>query len=159
LLDFLARMELRSLTKRVAERFGTEAPTMAEAAPVPAAVAGPAAVPAVELPAIDRSLYVTIRDEAVLAEWLAEIAEKGVVAIDTETTGLDDMQAELVGVSLCTGPGRAAYLPLGHVDGAADLFGSGARAAGQMERERALAMLKPVLEDPAVLKIGQNIKY
>ncbi|SIP94008.1 DNA polymerase I [Paracoccus thiocyanatus] len=159
LLDFLARMELRSLTKRVAERFGTEAPTMAEAAPVPAAVAGPAAAPAVELPAIDRSLYVTIRDEAVLAEWLAEIAEKGVVAIDTETTGLDDMQAELVGVSLCTGPGRAAYLPLGHVDGAADLFGSGARAAGQMERERALAMLKPVLEDPAVLKIGQNIKY
>ncbi len=163
LLDFLVRMELRTLTKRVAERFGAEPPSMAEAAPVPAAVAGSGAgtgvAPAAELPAIDRSLYVTIRDEAVLAEWLAEIAEKGVVAIDTETTGLDEMQADLVGVSLCTGPGRAAYLPLGHVDGAADLFGSGARVEGQMDRERALAMLKPVLEDPSVLKIGQNVKY
>ncbi|MCJ1899583.1 DNA polymerase I, partial [Paracoccus versutus] len=185
LLDFLVRMELRTLTKRVAERFGAEPPSMAEAAPagrgasgparrgwrgaaaVPPAVAGSGAgsgagtgaAPAAELPAIDRSLYVTIRDEAVLAEWLAEIAEKGVVAIDTETTGLDEMQAELVGVSLCTGPGRAAYLPLGHVDGAADLFGSGARVEGQMDRERALAMLKPVLEDPSVLKIGQNVKY
>ncbi|WP_199259099.1 DNA polymerase I [Paracoccus binzhouensis] len=157
LLDFLTRMELRTLSKRVAERFGAEAPTVAEVAAT-APGAEPAA-PAAELPAIDRSLYVTIRDEAVLAEWLAEIAEKGVVAIDTETTGLDEMQAELVGVSLCTGPGRAAYLPLGHVDGAADLFGSGARAEGQMGLDRALAMLKPVLEDPSVLKIGQNIKY
>lgn len=154
LLEFLSRMEFRTLTNRVAERFGAEPPAAPETA---AAAAGPAATP--ELPAIDRSLYVTIRDEAVLAEWLAEITEKGAVAIDTETTGLDEMQAGLVGVSLCTGPGRAAYLPLGHVDGAADLFGSGALVAGQMSQERALALLKPVLEDPAVLKIGQNVKY
>ncbi|KGJ04954.1 DNA polymerase [Paracoccus halophilus] len=151
LLDFLTRMEFRTLTNRVAERFGAEAPPPPEAAPAQAEGA--------ELPAIERSLYTIIRDEEALAEWLAEIAEKGVVAIDTETTGLDEMQAELVGVSLCTGPGRAAYLPLGHVDGAADLFGSGARAAGQMPMARALEMLKPVLEDAAVLKIGQNIKY
>ncbi|WP_323715587.1 DNA polymerase I [Paracoccus aminovorans] len=154
LLEFLTRMEFRTLTNRVAERFGAEPP----AAPVPAAAERTAAVKA-ELPAIDRSLYVTIRDEAVLAEWLAEIVEKGQVAIDTETTGLDEMQARLVGVSLCTGPGRAAYLPLGHVDGAADLFGSGAAVEGQLPLDRALALLKPVLEDPAVLKVGQNIKY
>ncbi|WP_323008845.1 DNA polymerase I [Paracoccus sp. (in: a-proteobacteria)] len=159
LMEFLTRMELRTLTKRVAERFGAEAPTMAEAAPGPTAAAGDAASSAAELPAIERSLYVTIRDEAVLAEWLAEIGEKGIVAIDTETTGLDEMQAELVGISLCTGPGRAAYLPLGHVDGTADLFASGARSGGQMDLERALAMLRPVLEDPSVLKIGQNVKY
>lgn len=159
LMEFLTRMELRTLTKRVAERFRTEAPTVAEAAPGPTAAAGDAASSVAELPAIDRSLYLTIRDEAVLAEWLAEIGEKGIVAIDTETTGLDEMQAELVGISLCTGPGRAAYLPLGHVDGTADLFASGARSGGQMDLERALAMLRPVLEDPSVLKIGQNVKY
>ncbi|WP_374421816.1 DNA polymerase I [Paracoccus sp. (in: a-proteobacteria)] len=154
LLEFLTRMEFRTLTNRVAERFDATPPPSPEVVPAPAGAASPA-----ELPPIDRSLYVTIRDEAVLAEWLAEISEKGVVAIDTETTGLDEMQAGLVGLSLSTGPGRAAYLPLGHVDGAADLFGSGVRAAGQMPLERALALLKPVLEDPAVLKIGQNIKY
>ncbi len=156
LLEFLTRMEFRTLTNRVAERFGATPPAAPVSAPAPA---GQAAAAPVELPAIDRSRYVTIRDESVLAEWLAEITEKGAVAIDTETTGLDEMQAGLVGVSLCTGPGRAAYLPLGHVDGAADLFGSGAVVAGQMPVERALALLKPVLEDPAVLKIGQNIKY
>ena len=158
LLEFLNRMEFRTLTNRVAERFGAEVPSSPEV--VPAASVAPGAAPLqAELPAIDRSLYVTIRDEAVLAEWLAEITEKGVVAIDTETTGLDEMQAGLVGVSLSTGPGRAAYLPLGHVDGTADLFGSGALSTGQLPLERALALLRPVLEDPAVLKIGQNIKY
>ncbi len=167
LLEFLNRMEFRTLTNRVAERFGAEVPPSPEVAPAPAGTAPAgmgaagmgAAVAQAELPPIDRSLYVTIRDEAALAEWLAEISEKGIVAIDTETTGLDEMQAGLVGISLSTGPGRAAYLPLGHVDGAADLFASGAPSAGQLPLERALALLKPVLEDAAVLKIGQNIKY
>jgi len=153
LLEFLTRMEFRTLTTRVADRFGAEVPTPVEA---PAA-----ALTKAELPAIDRSLYQTIRDEAVLAAWVAEIAEKGVVAIDTETTGLDDMQAQLIGVSLSTGPGRAAYLPLGHVNpgAAGDLFGAPTLADGQMPLERALEMLKSVLADDAVLKIGQNIKY
>ena len=153
LLEFLTRMEFRTLTTRVAGRFGAEVPPPIEA---PAA-----ALIKAELPAIDRSLYQTIRDEATLAAWVAEIAEKGVVAIDTETTGLDDMQAQLVGISLSTGPGRAAYLPLGHVNpgAAGDLFGAPTLAEGQMPLERALEMLKPVLADDAVLKIGQNIKY
>ncbi len=151
LMEFLTRMEFRTLTNRVAERFGAAAPVMVEK---------PAAAVA-ELPAIDRSRYAVIRDEAVLAAWLAEIAETGVVAVDTETTGLDEMQADLVGVSLCLGPGRAAYLPLGHVtEGTAgDLFGGPVLAEGQMDAARALALLKPMLEDDATLKIGQNIKY
>ncbi|SMG05609.1 DNA polymerase I [Paracoccus sp. J56] len=159
LLEFLTRLELRTLARRVADRFEVEPPVVSEQPSAPITAAASPAAPVAELPPIDRSLYVTIRDEAVLAEWLTEIAEKGIVAIDTETTGLDEMQAGLVGISLCTGPGRAAYLPLGHVEGTADLLGSGALVEGQMPVERALELLKPVLEDPAVLKIGQNIKY
>src|SRR5690606_9340225 len=87
------------------------------------------------------------------------IAERGMVAVDTETTGLDEMRADLVGISFCTDVGKAAYLPLGHVEGTADLFGGGAQAAGQIPMDQALAMLKPVLEDPAVLKILHNAKY
>ncbi|MFT4013778.1 MAG: DNA polymerase I [Paracoccus sp. (in: a-proteobacteria)] len=157
LIEFLNRMEFRTLTQRVAERFGAEAPAAAET--VAATVSAPTTT--AELPAIDRRLYAVIRDEAALCQWLDEIAGKGVVAFDTETTGLDEMQADLVGISLCTGPGRACYIPLGHVgEGAAgDLFGGPALAEGQMDAARALALLKPMLEDEAVLKIGQNIKY
>ncbi|AGT08212.1 DNA polymerase I [Paracoccus aminophilus] len=155
LLDFLSRMEFRTLTNRVADRFGKEAPAVTVS--TPAAVTAPAG--SVELPPINREAYVTIRDAATLKDWLAEIATLGAVAVDTETSGLDEMEADLVGVSLSTGPGRAAYLPLGHVDGAADLFGSGDLAPGQMALAEALALLKPMLEDPATLKIGQNVKY
>src|SRR5690606_13314870 len=76
----------------------------------------------------------------------------------TETTGLDNQAADLVGICLSTEPGRACYIPLGHVTGTGDMFGGG-RAEGQMDFRLALDMLKPVLEDPAILKIGQNIKY
>jgi len=107
-------------------------------------------------PATDHS-YELIHDEATLARWIAEARDKGIVAVDTETTGLDAMQAELVGVSLSTAPGRAAYVPLAHVSGGDGLFAQA--LAGQMPRERALALLKPLLEDAGVLKIGQNIKY
>ena len=69
------------------------------------------------------------------------------------------MRAELVGVSLGLAPGRAAYVPLGHVTGGGDLFGAAVRAPDQIDRDAALAILRPMLEDPAVLKIGQNMKY
>ncbi|SMO66627.1 DNA polymerase I [Paracoccus laeviglucosivorans] len=153
LLEFLTRMEFRTLTTRVAERFGAEAP--------PAVEVAVAAESKVELPGIDRSRYEIIRDETALTAWLVEIAEKGLVAIDTETSGLDEMRADLIGISLCTGPGRAAYLPLAHVsEGAAgDLFGAPVRLEGQIDPARALEMLKPLLEDAGTLKIGQNIKY
>ena len=79
--------------------------------------------------------------------------------MDTETTSLDEMRAELVGISLCVEAGRACYIPLGHKQGGGDLFGSTDLSPGQMPLEHALALLKPVLEDPAILKIGQNMKY
>jgi DNA polymerase-1 len=80
--------------------------------------------------------------------------------VDTETTGLNEMRADLVGVSLCVQAGEAAYLPLAHRAGQSnDLFGSDALAEGQMDLDTALAMLKPMLEDSTILKIGQNMKY
>lgn len=102
--------------------------------------------------------YEIVRDDAGLTAWIARIVEKGHVAIDTETTGLDNQQADLVGICLSTEPGNGCYIPLGHTSGADDMFGGG-RAEGQMETAQALALLKPLLEDPAILKIGQNLKY
>ncbi len=161
LLGFLAKMEFRTLSARIAAALGVEAPAPAPApaggtARGPAPAAGPA-TPA--MPPIDRTRYEIVRDAAALEAWVARIAERGAVAVDTETTSLDEMRAGLVGVSLCTGPGEAAYVPVGHVAGSGDLFGETARAEGQMPLAEALAILKPVLEDASVLKIGQNMKY
>jgi DNA polymerase-1 len=171
LMDFLGRMEFRTLTGRIAQRLGVEPPAGGASggassppgggadAAAPGRPSGFAAAAAPAPPPIDRSRYVTIRDRAALGDWVARIREAGVVAVDTETTGLDDMRAELVGVSLALGPGEAAYLPLAHVAGEGDLFGASVRAPGQMDMAEALALLKPALEDPAVLKVGQNMKY
>ena len=92
--------------------------------------------------------------------WIDRIYARGYVAVDTETTGLNEMRADLVGVSLCVQAGEAAYLPLAHRAGQSDdLFGTDALAEGQMDQKTALAMLKPMLEDSTILKIGQNMKY
>jgi DNA polymerase I len=106
----------------------------------------------------DHAAYEAVRDLAALDVWVARIRERGWVAVDTETTSLDEMQADMVGISLCVDPGQAAYVPVGH-RAADDLFGSSALAEGQLPIEQVLAVLKPVLEDPAILKIGQNMKY
>ncbi|MFV0333886.1 MAG: DNA polymerase I [Tropicimonas sp.] len=152
LLGFLTKMEFRTLTKRIAERFGQEAPAIAEA---PAATAAaPAAAP------IDQDAYEIVRDEATLARWIDRITALGRVAIDTETTGLDEMRAGLVGICLATEAGRACYIPLAHKAGSGEgLFAEEDLAEGQMPLETALAMLRPVLEDTSILKIGQNMKY
>jgi len=107
---------------------------------------------------IDRAAYVTITDLATLEAWIEEAREVGLVAFDTETTSLDPMQAELCGFSIATAPGRAAYVPLAHKSGADDLLGGGL-VEGQIPATDALAALKQLLEDPAVLKIAQNLKY
>ena len=116
---------------------------------------------------IDTSTYVTIRDIETLELWIAAARETGLVAFDTETTSLDPMQAELVGVSLAIqdnvlSPGstdiRAAYIPLTHKTGVGDLLGGG-HAEGQIPMKEALAALKGLLEDPSVLKVAQNLKY
>jgi DNA polymerase-1 len=153
LLGFLAEMEFRTLSKRVAEVLGKEAPTIAEA---PVAADAPAAA---DVP-FDADLYEHVSDTAALQAWIDRIYEFGYVAVDTETTGLDDMIAQLVGVSLCVEPGKACYIPLIHkARGSDDLFGSDDLAEGQIPTEEALRLLTPMLEDPSILKIGQNMKY
>ena len=137
----------KSLAEGKGERSGGT-PTAAVAFAVSAALATP----------IDVKAYATIATLEDLDAWIAEAREIGRFAVDTETTSLDPMQAGLVGISLATQPGRAAYVPLNHTDGAGDLLGGG-RVDGQIAEADALARLKPLLEDPAVLKIAQNLKY
>lgn len=102
--------------------------------------------------------YKTILDEALLKKWLLEAEEQGYFSFDTETTSLNPMQAKLVGFSLALHPGKAAYIPLEHIDEGSSLLGGG-RIVEQIETQKALALLKPILENPAILKIGQNMKY
>ena len=109
---------------------------------------------------IDRSKYECVRTLARLKEWIARAHELGVVAVDTETTSLDPMQATLCGFSLALAPNEAFYAPLAHKkDGGGDgLFDAGL-AADQIKEEDALKVLKPLLEDKSILKVGQNLKY
>ena len=109
---------------------------------------------------IDRTTYRTVTTPDELQRWVDEAFEAGAVAFDTETSSLDPMQADLVGFSLCVAPGRACYVPLGHRNGGTgDLFGGGDLVAGQLAESEALALLKPLMEAPGVLKIAQNVKF
>ncbi len=157
LLGFLTEMEFRTITRRIAERLGVEAPVIPDTTPegaTPAEDEAPAAAP------IDPVKYEWVRDAAALQVWIDRIHERGWVAVDTETTGLNEMTADLVGISLCVEPGEACYIPLTHkAEEGEGLFGSEELAEGQMGVEEALDMLRPVFADPAVLKVGQNLKY
>ncbi len=166
LLPFLAEMGFRTLGNRIASQLGVEPPATPTAAPSGDDSggdsgddkAGGAAGP--ETPAFDTSSYVCVRDAGTLKTWIARIYDRGWVAVDTETTGLNEMVVDLVGISLCVEAGTACYIPLTHRDGASDdLFGSGDLIAGQMPLNEALDLLRPMLEDPSILKIGQNMKY
>jgi len=153
LLKFLTEMEFRTLTKRIADALHVEAPAIPEPAPAEGA-------PEIEIIPFDQATYTMVGDRDALQSWINRIYERGYVAVDTETTGLDEMTADLVGISLCVEAGEACYIPLIHKSSRADdLFGSDDLAEGQMALEDALQMLTPMLEDPAILKIGQNMKY
>ncbi len=102
-----------------------------------------------------------MRDLARLKAWIERAIEVGQVAIDTETTQLDPMQAMLCGFSLAVTPNEACYVPLAHrqADGGSEgLFDAGVVAAPDPEKD-ALDAIKPLLEDPGVLKIGHNLKF
>ena len=107
--------------------------------------------------------YELVQTTEALSRWVAAATAEGTVAVDTETDSLDAMAATLVGVSLALKPGVACYIPLAHRAPEADAPGGlaleTAEAPAQIPRGEALALLKPLLEDPAVLKVGQNIKY
>jgi DNA polymerase-1 len=158
LFGFLAEMEFRTILKRVADKLGVEPPAVMDTTPQGAdPVSEPEAPKALPF---DPDTYECVSDAAALQIWIDRIRGRGYVAVDTETTSLDEMRAELVGISLCVEPGQACYIPLMHKASAADdLFGGVALAEGQMGLNECLDMLGPVLEDAAILKIGQNIKY
>ena len=152
LLPWLAEMEFRTITKRIADSMGVDSPVIPDT--VPQAPDAPEAVP------FDLSAYECVRDMDALQVWIDAIYEVGHVAIDTETTSLNEMTCDLVGISLSTEAGKACYIPLAHkAAGTDDLFGSDDLAEGQVGLEDAIAALKPALEDPSILKIGQNVKY
>ena len=153
LLDFFSKMEFRTLTKRIAQKFELEIPTtdnqdttitnnISEKIP------------------FDSANYEYIKTADQLQTWVHKIYETGYVAIDTETTSLNDMLAELVGISLATEIGSACYIPIGHKEGQDDdLFDNFQLVEGQLDLEYVLDCLRPVLTDDSILKIGQNIKY
>ncbi|HEV2264060.1 MAG TPA: DNA polymerase I [Stellaceae bacterium] len=168
LAAFLQAQGFRALLGRVQAKLGSgghAAPAEDGAAsPRPAAdikAPAPAAtVVAADLAAAKQN-YELVQDVAVLDRWIASAFAKGAVAVDTETSSLDAVAADLVGVSLALEPGVACYIPVGHTSGAPgalDLAGAGA-APKQIARDTVIERLKPLLEDPGVLKIGQNIKY
>jgi DNA polymerase-1 len=110
--------------------------------------------PLPEMPKVDRSAYETVQTLERLEEWVAQAKAARLVAVDTETSSLDAMQADLVGVSLALGPNDACYIPLAH--GGSDMF---AEKPEQVATDKALEALKPMLEDDSVLKVFQNGKY
>ncbi len=159
LLGFLAEMEFRTLTTRIAEALGAEAPVVGQAddAAAPASLGASGAVR--DMPDLDQSNYQVIGDIESLKGLLSEVAGTGLLCIDLETTSLNEMVAEIVGFALAPKPGRAAYVPVGHVSGDGDLLGDAERVEGQLDIEDVLGVLRPLLVDPSVLKIGQNLKY
>jgi DNA polymerase-1 len=181
LLGFLREMEFTSLTKRIAEGLGVSAPppverggpslSVASQSRVAAAAGTDSTAPALAPQAavraasaaakaekIDRSVYETVTSLERLDAWIAEAFASGRCAFDTETTSLDPMRAEFVGFSMAIAPGRACYVPLGHRPASGTLDFS-TEPLTQVPVREALQSLKPLLEDPSVLKIGQNLKY
>ena len=179
LISFLKAMEFTTLTRRIADITETDAETVEACAleitgweapqekqsdaeeggtpaQTPSAMADKMAADVAALP-IDNQAYQTVRTLEELQIWLDEAKRIGHVAVDTETNSLDAMEANLVGVSLASAPGKACYIPLAHMSGDDDLLGG--PAEGQIPFQEAIAALKPMLEDPAILKIGQNLKY
>ncbi len=106
----------------------------------------------------NKKTYELVQDEESLKKWIHKIHTLGYAAFDTETNSLNAIEAELVGVSLSITAGEACYIPLAHKGEAQDLLNPGSTPK-QIPFQRALSLLKPLLEDPGVLKIGQNIKY
>ena len=146
LIDFLEKMEFRTITRRVRETFEAEGV-------IEETTAGDIG--------FDREAYTCIRDFKTLEDWIARAYEAGVIGVDCETNSLDCQTCDLVGISIALAPNEAAYIPLGHIDpdhsGGDDMFD--AAPPRQVRKEDALKALKPLLEDPGVLKVGQNFKY
>ena len=155
LLKFLNEMEFRTLTNRIAAKLGVDAPVNEQKT----GQGSEGSSINTNIMSFDSVDYSCIQELGTLQNWISKISERGWVAVDTETTGLDDMVAELVGICLCVEVGEACYIPLNHKSGDDDLFGGNKLAPNQLPLQKVLELLKPIFEDPAIIKIGQNIKY
>ncbi len=179
LLAFMRMMEFTTLTKRVATVFGVDMPEMTAPQPVKEERSAPAArdetgeeARAQSMPAsaaaeekarvraipIDYEKYETVTTLDRLKALIAEAREMGHVCLDTETTALDALKAELVGFAMSVRPGTGCYVPLAHRMGDRLNF-EGATLREQIAFDEGMDLLKSLLEDPGVLKIGQNTKY
>jgi DNA polymerase-1 len=185
LLAFMREMEFNTLTKRVAAAFGVELSDLPAAhasvekaardrsdkkaashriaedqdgTSMPAALAAKRLADMRALP-IDVKAYEKVNDLSRLKQWVADAFEQGFVCVDTETTSLDAMQAELAGISLALQPGGACYIPLGHRAQTEGLDFDGQGDVQQIPLDQAIDTLKPLFEAEEVLKIGQNLKY
>jgi DNA polymerase-1 len=182
LMAFMRMMEFTTLTKRIATAFGVDMPEMTapqpakEEQPAPAPDAAPdetgEARPTESMPArvaaeakariraipVNHTKYETVTTLARLNALIAEAREIGHVCIDTETTGLDALKAELVGFAMSVRPGTGCYVPLAHRMGDR-LNLEGASLSEQIPFAEGMAAIKSLLEDEGVLKIGQNTKY
>ena len=154
-LKFLSEMEFRTMSARIANKLGVNAP---EIILVDKNINKNQIIDVEYIP-ITSDKYELINDINGLTRWIEKIYQRGYVAVDTETTGLNDMIVDLVGICLSVEVGEACYIPLGHTNGEDDLFGGASLCEGQIKLEEALTILRPVLEDSSILKIGQNIKY
>ncbi|HWA63848.1 MAG TPA: DNA polymerase I [Caulobacteraceae bacterium] len=150
---FLEAMEFRSLARRVGEAGG------GRPAPLPVQAPAPTPLPEATQQVFDTSVYACVRDLATLEAWIARARNVGIVAFDTETDALSSATAGLCGVSLAVAPGEACYIPLGHAPEDQGLELETRASLDQIPLEQAIAALKPLLEDPAVLKVAHNAKY
>jgi DNA polymerase-1 len=151
LVDFLKKHEFNSILKRLGQ-----APVEA----VPAADESEAEPQdsGVDFPEISENVYTLITDGETLKAWMGEAYTAGVLAIDTETTSLTPAKADLVGISLSSSLGRAAYIPMGHAV-EVDLLGQTNSDIDQMRAGDVADIMRAVLTDDSVMKIGHNMKY
>ena len=154
LLKFLAEMEFRTMSARIANKLGVSAPEISSDR-----INNEDQITEAESISINTEKYELIDNVNDLNRWVTKIYQRGYVAVDTETTGLNDMIVDLVGICLSVEIGEACYIPVGHTNGEDDLFGGASLCNGQINLDEALEILRPVLQDPSIMKIGQNVKY
>ena len=153
-LKFLAEMEFRTMSARIANKLGVSAPEISSDR-----INNEDQITEAEPISINTEKYELIDNVNDLNRWVTKIYQRGYVAVDTETTGLNDMIVDLVGICLSVEIGEACYIPVGHTNGEDDLFGGASLCNGQINLDEALEILRPVLQDPSIMKIGQNVKY
>lgn len=150
LLNFLQKQEFRTILSRVASYLNVKPPqpdpfTKSSKSPLEAKY--------------NLENYECVSDIKQLDSWINKVQEAGFVAFDTETNGVDEMQASLVGVSLAVDPGEACYIPLRHATEPKLLEEAVKKPIVQIDINEALVRLKSILEDDSILKIGHNIKF